>query len=178
MFKSSNPRDMAKTTEPHSPEKLNRIVAGTRIEGQINSDSNIRIDGSVSGTIRAKGRLVVGSTGTIEGEIECENADIEGKITGKISVNGLLSLKSTARLECDILTQKLAIEPGATFSGNCAMGGESSRPVSSNENRSTDVRSQNRPQDRPGGPKPEDRNLKGGPASSGREERSPQGSRR
>ena len=114
---------MAKISEYQTPEKLNRIVAGTAIEGVINTDSNIRVDGHVKGTITAKGRLVVGSTGSIEGEIMCENADIEGKISGKISVNGLLSLKSTARLECDIATKKLAIEPGAVFSGNCSMGG-------------------------------------------------------
>lgn len=123
MFKSTNQRDMAKPNEPHSPEKLNRIVAGTEIEGVIVSDSNIRIDGTVKGTITAKGRLVVGPTGKIEGEVVCENADIEGAIDGTISVNGLLSLKSTARLACDIATKKLAIEPGAVFSGKCAMGG-------------------------------------------------------
>lgn len=123
MFKSSNPKEMAKTSETHSPEKLNRIVTGTRIEGEISTDSNIRIDGEVKGTITAKGRLVVGATGSIEGQVVCENADIEGKIVGQISVNGLLSLKSTARLECDIATKKLAIEPGAVFSGNCTMGG-------------------------------------------------------
>ncbi|MEM9050507.1 MAG: polymer-forming cytoskeletal protein [Bacteroidota bacterium] len=110
-------------SESHTPEKLNRIVAGTSIEGEIKTDSNIRIDGAVKGTITAKGRLVVGSTGTIDGKVICENADIEGKITGQISVNGLLSLKSTARLECDITTKKLAIEPGAVFTGNCTMGG-------------------------------------------------------
>ena len=123
MFKSTNQRDMAKTNETHSPEQLNRIVAGTKIEGVIVSDSNIRIDGTVKGTITAKGRLVVGPTGSIEGEVHCENADIEGALTGTISVNGILSLKSTARLECDITTKKLAIEPGAVFSGKCVMGG-------------------------------------------------------
>lgn len=123
MFKNTNSKDMSKTSEPHSPEKLNRIVTGTDIEGVVRSDSNIRIDGNVKGDIQVKGRLVVGPTGTIRGEIVCENADIEGSITGKISVNGLLSLKSTARLDCDIQTKKLAIEPGAVFTGKCEMGG-------------------------------------------------------
>ncbi len=123
MFKSSNNREMAKANEPNSPEKLNRIVSGTQLVGEIVSDSNIRIDGTVKGTISVKGRLVVGPTGKIEGSIDCENADIEGTILGTINVNGLLSLKSTARLECDIATKKLAIEPGAVFSGKCAMGG-------------------------------------------------------
>lgn len=123
MFKSTNQRDMAKTNETHSPEQLNRIVAGTKIEGVIVSDNNIRIDGTVKGTITAKGRLVIGPTGKIEGEVICENADIEGSLTGTIAVNGILSLKATARLECDITTKKLAIEPGAVFSGKCVMGG-------------------------------------------------------
>lgn len=114
---------MSKTNEGHSPEKLNRIVSGTDIEGVVTSDSNIRIDGNVKGDIRVKGRLVVGSTGHIKGEITCENADIEGTISGKITVNGLLTLKSTAKLDCDIATKKLAIEPGATFTGKCEMGG-------------------------------------------------------
>lgn len=140
MFKSSNPKEMAKTSETHSPEKLNRIVTGTRIEGVINTDSNIRIDGEVKGTITAKGRLVVGATGVINGEIVCENADIEGKISGQISVNGLLSLKSTARLECDIATKKLAIEPGAVFSGNCSMGGGVVKEFKSISSESTQTR--------------------------------------
>ncbi len=123
MFKSTNQKDMSKTGEAHSPEKLNRIVSGTDIEGVVVSDSNIRIDGNVKGDIKVKGRLVVGSTGTIRGEVTCENADVEGSVKGKITVNGLLSLKSTAKLDCDIVTKKLAIEPGAVFTGKCEMGG-------------------------------------------------------
>ncbi len=138
MFKSNNTKDMAKTAEPNSPEKLNRIVEGTEIEGKIVSDSNIRIDGRVKGNLNVKGRLVVGPSGRIDGEILCENAEIEGIINGKISVNGLLSLKSTARLICDMLTQKLAIEPGAVFSGNCQMANgpikEFDNPTSSRNN--------------------------------------------
>lgn len=123
MFKSNNNREMGKTNEPHSAEKLNRIVSGTSIQGEIVSDSNIRIDGHVKGTIAVKGRLVVGASGRVDGDIDCENAEIEGTINGNITVNGLLSLKSTARLECDITTKKLVIESGAVFNGKTTMGG-------------------------------------------------------
>ncbi len=123
MFKSNNSTTMAKTSEINSPDQLNRIVKGTKIEGDIRSDSNIRIDGVLKGTITTKGRLVIGQTGSIEGEVVCNNADIEGVLVGKITVNELLSLKSTAKLTGDILTNKLAIEPGANFSGTCSMGG-------------------------------------------------------
>jgi cytoskeletal protein CcmA (bactofilin family) len=124
MFKGNN-KDMARTPEPNSPDRLNRIVEGTTIEGEIKSESNIRIDGKLKGTIATAGRLVIGPTGVIEGEVICKNADIEGVLNGKITVNELLSLKATAKLSGDITTNKLAIEPGAVFSGTCSMGGVS-----------------------------------------------------
>ena len=113
---------MAKQSDYSSPDKLNRIVEGTRIEGTVTSDSNIRIDGEVKGNIQTKGRLVIGSKGKIKGEITCQNAEIEGIIEGKIMVEDLLSLKSSARLDGEIFTAKLAIDPGASFTGSCQMG--------------------------------------------------------
>jgi cytoskeletal protein CcmA (bactofilin family) len=134
---TNSPSVMSKTAEINSPDRLNRIVEGTSIEGDIRSDSNIRIDGKLKGTIHTKGRLVIGTSGIIEGEIHCENADIEGVFIGKINVNQLLSLKATAKLTGDIITSKLAIEPGAMFSGACSMGGmikdlKSSEPMKQN----------------------------------------------
>lgn len=143
MFKSNQNQAMSKNTEINSPEKLNRIVDGTSIEGDITSDSNIRIDGRLKGTINTKGKLVIGSTGSIEGEIHCEHADIEGNFQGKIKVTGVLTLKATSRLTGDIVTGKLAIEPGAIFSGSCSMGGTTvptdHTPVYSNGKSAEDV---------------------------------------
>ena len=67
--------------------------------------------------------MVIGSSGSVEGEIICQNADIEGTITGTLKVDELLSLKSTAKIIGDIITSKLAIESGAEFSGTCNMSG-------------------------------------------------------
>jgi len=107
----------------NSPDKLNRIVAGTSIEGEIISEGNIRIDGKVKGTVSTKGRLVIGPEGNIKGNITCSNADVEGVLEGTIKVSELLTLKSTAKLQGDIVTSKLSIEPGAVFGGTCNMGG-------------------------------------------------------
>ena len=122
MFKSKSDKQMAKQTDYSSPDKLNRIVEGTRIEGTVTSDSNIRIDGEVKGNIQTKGRLVIGPKGKIKGEITCQNAEVEGVVNGKIMVEDLLSLKSSARLDGEIFTAKLAIDPGASFTGSCHMG--------------------------------------------------------
>ncbi|MCC7303676.1 MAG: polymer-forming cytoskeletal protein [Bacteroidia bacterium] len=102
---------------------VNIIGAGTIIEGEINTNGDIRVDGSLTGKLNVKGRLVLGASGNIEGEISCQNADISGTINGKINVTDLLALKSSSKLSGDIVANKLAIEPGAVFTGSCSMGG-------------------------------------------------------
>ena len=123
MFKSNKDNNKNKMGNLNSPERLNRIVEGTSIEGIISSESNIRIDGIVKGTISTKGRLVVGTTGIIVGDIICQNSEIEGKTKGKMTVGELLSLKATAKVEGNVKTGKLSIEPGAIFAVTCSMGG-------------------------------------------------------
>jgi cytoskeletal protein CcmA (bactofilin family) len=118
MFKGTS----SKTEAVNSPDKLNRLVEGTSVKGDIKTDSNFRLDGELIGTLNTLGKLVVGPTGKIEGEIVCGNADIEGEVTGNIKVDGILLLKSTAKFRGNIIAQKLAIENGADFNGNCHMG--------------------------------------------------------
>ena len=116
----SNSMANPKTMETPS---VNIIGAGTVIEGDIKSDGDIRIDGTLNGSLGTKGKLVLGTTGMVDGEVACQNADISGTINGKIKVAELLSLKATSKLTGDITTNKLSIEPGANFSGSCAMAG-------------------------------------------------------
>ncbi|MEN9393953.1 MAG: hypothetical protein RL362_174 [Bacteroidota bacterium] len=113
---------MARLPENPVDTSINRIVEGTSIKGDIRCESNIRIDGIFVGDLITKGRLVVGPNGKIEGNVTCQNAELEGQIKGKIQVQQLLTLKSTAKVEGDMVTDKLAIEPGANFTGSCSMG--------------------------------------------------------
>lgn len=114
---------MAKNNIPEAPPSANLIQSGTIITGDIESNGNIRIDGTLTGTITAGGKVILGSTGSVEGEINCINADIEGKVHGLMHIKELLSLKATAVITGDIYTSKLSIEPGARFTGTCRMDG-------------------------------------------------------
>ncbi len=118
----NNNKSMSKNA-PADGNSINLIGAGTSIEGDIQATSDIRIDGTLKGTINTKGKLVVGPSGNIEGEITCQQADISGNVRGKIVVAELLALKATAKLSGEISVGKLAIDPGADFSGTCSMGG-------------------------------------------------------
>jgi cytoskeletal protein CcmA (bactofilin family) len=111
---------MAKINETEHTS-INLIGSGTTIKGEITASGDIRVDGSINGNIQTKGKLVVGNTGTIDGEIVCQNADISGRINAKMLVKELLTLKSTAHFNGEINVSQLAIEPGAIFSGSCSM---------------------------------------------------------
>lgn len=124
---------MGKNTIPEPPQSANLIQAGTFITGDIESNGNIRIDGNLKGTISTGGKVILGSTGSIDGDIICVNADIEGRVNGTIKVKDLLSLKSTAAISGEIYTDKLAIEPGARFTGTCTMDQRAAEPAG-NEN--------------------------------------------
>ena len=112
---------MAKTSDTISTS-INLIGAGTVIEGEIKSNGDIRIDGTIYGSIISKAKVVIGSTGHVKGDITCQNADISGTIEGKTNVSDLLFLKASSKLNGDIFTGKLVVEAGSSFTGSCNMG--------------------------------------------------------
>ena len=115
---------MARNSNDSSAVEFNRIVNGTRIHGEIETKGDIRIDGTVVGTLNIQGKLVLGTSGKIEGEIKCKNAEVMGHIEGEIRVSELLSLKASSTLKGDIITNKISIEPGASISGTINMDKE------------------------------------------------------
>ncbi|MFD2892336.1 polymer-forming cytoskeletal protein [Flavobacterium chuncheonense] len=101
--------------------KTNRIVEGTTITGDINSKADFRLDGILIGKYISEGKLVIGPSGEVQGEIVCKNVDIEGRFSGKLQVAELLSVKSKAVIKGEVSVGKLAIEPGAIFEATCEM---------------------------------------------------------
>jgi cytoskeletal protein CcmA (bactofilin family) len=119
---SSTPT-MSETTS----DKWNRILSGTEITGNIVSDSNLIIEGQINGNINCTGKVHIGTTGRISGNLKATNAEFEGSQEGEITIDNLLILRSTARIKGNIETLKLNIEEGAFFEGACVM----KSPVSS-----------------------------------------------
>jgi len=115
-------------TKNNTEFKPNTIVEGTTIKGDVSTNGDFRIDGQLNGSIRCQGKIVVGQTGSIDGEIVCQNADLSGIVNAKVTVEELLTLKATARLKGEVNTNKLSIEPGATFTGTCNMDGGAKKP--------------------------------------------------
>jgi cytoskeletal protein CcmA (bactofilin family) len=110
-----------------SPDRVNRLVEGTKITGDLVSESNIRIDGTVEGNVTSSAKIVIGEKGAVTGNLICSDADIEGILHGDATINGVLILRENATIHGDIKTVRIHIEEGATFNGACRMTHQASR---------------------------------------------------
>ena len=103
----------------------NLIGNGTTIKGDIDSNGDIRIDGHLIGSLKSNGKVVIGQTGVMEGDLNCKQAEISGAVKGNINTEELTALKATSKVEVDLTTKQLLIEVGAQFTGKCVMGQQS-----------------------------------------------------
>lgn len=128
MFQSNNNKSDKST---QSQGILNIIGQGTRINGDLISNGDFRVDGAIEGGVKVGQRLVIGSTGKILGNIEADSATVAGHIKGNLTVKNVLELKPSAKIDGDIITNKMVIEAGAQFNGRCTMNVAVSVPPSS-----------------------------------------------
>jgi len=110
---------MAKIETALNVNSISRISDGTVIKGEILSPGDIRIDGSFDGKLQSKGRVVVGETAVIKGDIFCDNIDLWGKVEGNLYVKDTLALKEGCTVNGNLHIKKLSVELGAVFNGNC-----------------------------------------------------------
>jgi len=112
---------MAKSEPNLNVNSISRISSGTIIKGEILSPYDIRIDGTFEGKVQTKGRVVVGETAFIKGDIICENIDLWGKVDGNLFVKDTLSLMEGCSVNGNLNVKRLAVELGSIFNGNCRM---------------------------------------------------------
>ncbi len=126
MFGNNKSKDNSnnRNTSSAPSNALNSLVQGTVVEGDINSESDIRIDGVIKGTLTSSAKVIIGPTGLVQGEITCRNAMVEGRFEGKISVSELLNVRETAEMSGEIHTNKLVVQSGAIFNVTCSMGNQ------------------------------------------------------
>jgi len=103
--------------------EINVVAKNTAIIGDIISEGDFRIDGTLEGNIKTKGRVIIGISGSVKGKIDAVNSDIEGKFSGDLLVQETLTIKATAIISGDVVIGKLSVEPGATFNASCSMRG-------------------------------------------------------
>lgn len=108
-------------TQAVAPETV--VGPSVKIQGDLNSEGNIKIEGQVNGKVKTSQSVYVGESAKIAADIFAGNAVIGGEIQGNIKTSGNLILQSTAKITGDISCAVLRVEDGALFSGKCSMDG-------------------------------------------------------
>jgi len=111
---------MAGKKDSHT-EEVSIISGGVKLEGNLFSEGNVRIDGIVIGNVSVNGNLTIGENANMQGEIKAGSIIMGGKIERKIIASDILRLESKSVLKGDLITRKLIIEEGAVFEGNSKM---------------------------------------------------------
>ena len=120
-LKINSPEFTKRSEQPVDVNDVSRIAQSVVINGDITSQTDIRIDGKMDGTLYSKGRIVVGESAKLQGNMLCSNVDFWGRMDGDIYVRDVLSVKSTAVINGNIQVRKLQVEMGAQINGTCKM---------------------------------------------------------
>jgi len=131
MFGNTKENHTKTVTSTPLSGSLNSLVSGTVIEGQVQSEGDIRVDGFINGSLKCKAKVIIGPTGRVFGDITCKNAVIEGVLEGVIQVEETLKLEKSAKVKAEIVTNKIIIAAGAVFNGNCKMGTDNIKGIGS-----------------------------------------------
>lgn len=109
-------------TEPQvNINSVSRISSGTVFKGEMLSPSDIRIDGRFDGKLYTDGKVVVGETAEVSGDVVCSNIDIWGRIDGNLFIKDITSFKAGCAVNGNLQVRKLIVELGSTFNGSCKM---------------------------------------------------------
>lgn len=100
---------------------LNLLSEGIVVEGDIQATKDIRIDGTLVGTVQTNGRLVLGPASKVTGGVNSPNIDIYGMVEGNIVSTGIVILRKDSKIKGTITTVTMMVEAGATFNGESKM---------------------------------------------------------
>jgi cytoskeletal protein CcmA (bactofilin family) len=100
------------------------IASGVKVEGDFTSPGNVRIEGTVIGSVKADGDLIVTESATIQADVTAANAIVAGEIKGDLTTGEKLELMGTAKIHGNINCRILTVEAGASIAGNCQVAQE------------------------------------------------------
>jgi len=92
-----------------------------KIEGDIQGNEDLQVDGQFKGSVKIAGNIFVGLTGIVEADVEADNIVVQGQITGNVLARKQLQIQSSGKLLGDCMAQTIDIKEGALFEGHSKM---------------------------------------------------------
>ncbi|MAG32552.1 MAG: hypothetical protein CL908_16840 [Deltaproteobacteria bacterium] len=102
------------------------VPCGGVFEGQVAILGATRIEGTVRGSLRGPGELILGRDARVEGVIDCDVLSSRGEVIGPIVARSRVHLAMGARCEGDLEAPVVLIDDEAVWNGRARIGGRGS----------------------------------------------------
>jgi cytoskeletal protein CcmA (bactofilin family) len=101
---------------------MTTIGPAVSIDGEVNSDESLRVDGKVKGQIMLRdAELTVGQTGQVDADVRSVRVLILGTVNGNVAASDRIELGATAVVTGSLSANKVVIADGASFNGHVDM---------------------------------------------------------
>jgi cytoskeletal protein CcmA (bactofilin family) len=110
------------TPIPASNEAALSIIApGTKVQGDVETSSVLKIEGVVEGTIRGARQVLIGRQGEVKGDVHAREVVVGGKVDGTITAAERVEVQGASSVTGDIYTKSIVILEGGRVNGTVRM---------------------------------------------------------
>ena len=121
----SEPTTMASLPQAEATPSI--VAPGMKVIGDLESSGVVKIDGIVEGSIRGARQVLLGRSGTVQGDIHADEAVLAGKVIGTVVAAERVEVQSTSRIDGDIHTKSIVVLEGGIINGNVRMDDAANR---------------------------------------------------
>ena len=97
------------------------IAQGITVEGELTSDEDVVVQGTVRGKVTSRDVVTVDGGAVVEADVTASSVAVGGQVTGNVSASERVDLLPGGRLVGDVKAARLTIADGASFKGNVDM---------------------------------------------------------
>ena len=127
MFSSGNDTTSPNPQPPASPRHagkepgLSIIAVGTHITGEVDTNGVVKVEGVVTGCVRAEGQVLIAKGGLVDGDVLTREAIVGGEVRGAIYADERVEVQASSAINGDITTQRIVVQEGGDVNGHIRM---------------------------------------------------------
>lgn len=99
-----------------------------KFKGELSFDSAAKVQGSIEGAIKSKGKVLIADGSTCKASIAAREVEVEGHIEGNVDASERVEVKPNGRITGDIVSARMTMADGAAIDGHVRIGLDGKQP--------------------------------------------------
>ena len=116
---SSKPQQ---STAPEAKRNIDTVIGADAVfEGDLHIKNSVCIEGTLRGTLRCEGRVILNRSGVLEADVSAEYLSVNGTVLGNVKAGKQLDVGETGVIEGDVDAASITVAKGGVLRGSCRM---------------------------------------------------------